>query len=63
MFDLSSACKHAKTRNTFGLILCELAPGTGMRDATRNEALPAGWDMSYSVRRFYMVRLILELPE
>jgi len=43
--------------------LCELAPGTGMRDATRNEALPAGWDMAYSVRRFNVVRLILELPE
>jgi hypothetical protein len=34
-----------------------------MRDATRKEALPAGWDMAYSVRRFYVVRLILELPE
>jgi hypothetical protein len=28
-----------------------------------DDKLPAGWDMTYSVRRFYRVRRILELSE
>jgi hypothetical protein len=42
-----------------GVYSFELAHGTGMSD----DKLPAGWDMTYSVRRFYRVGRILELSE